>query len=120
MLKNEADLLEKNESKYEYEATQVENESEENRLMLKRTSRGALFCMPEEKPEKNENVIDIYLDKVGYTSYHYNLIFIISMMYFFILCHNWVLLSIEIKQKYVLHSFINFIDVIIFKYEVYN
>jgi putative MFS transporter len=86
MLKNEADLLEKNESKYEYEATQVENEPEENRLMLKRTSRGTLFCMPEGKPEKNENVLDIYLDKVGYTSYHYNMIFIISMMYFFIGC----------------------------------
>jgi putative MFS transporter len=83
MSENEACYVEKNYDKLQIEPTYQDTTLEDDKKqLLKKNRKSSLFCIPEEKPEKDENVIDLYLDKIGYTSYHYNLIFILSLMYF--------------------------------------
>jgi MFS family permease len=83
MSKNEACSYEKNYDKLQNEPTYEDATLEDDKkILLKKNRKGSLFCVPEEIPEKDENVIDMFLDKVGYTSYHYNMIFILSIMYF--------------------------------------
>jgi MFS family permease len=58
-------------------------EDENTDILFHKDSKLKIDSNPINKNDE-ENPIDIFLEEVDYTSFHYNTIFIISMMYFFV------------------------------------
>jgi MFS family permease len=87
----------KNEDNYNkeiLESKRIDDESEKNltcEVLIKESCpdknkklRDKNLCLRVDKAQKSTNPIDIYLEDLGYTRYHFSMIFILSMIYFVI------------------------------------
>lgn len=73
--------------KSEYEETQDCQDDRGRFIKQKPTKSDKLYhnktlCVRKDPPPKSENGVDIFLDRVGYNMYHFDMVFIISIIYF--------------------------------------
>jgi hypothetical protein len=59
-------------------------DKEEEELLIKYNSNKQVLCVIEENSSKQVDGLEVYLERVGYTSFHYKLILIISIIYFYV------------------------------------